>query len=115
MNQIKQKRISNDINKALCEIILEESRDSVLKNITITGCEVTNDLSFCKVFFTSLSDCDTKKLEKELNDTTSDYLRKMLASKVELRHTPKLIFKYDNSIAYGNKIEKIIQEIHERD
>ena len=55
MNNIKQKRISSDINKALCEIILEESRDSVLKNITITGCEVTNDLSFCKVFFTFFS------------------------------------------------------------
>ena len=39
MNLVKQKRISSNIQKALCEIILEESHDSVLKNITITACE----------------------------------------------------------------------------
>ena len=68
MNQVKQKRISSNIQKALCEIILEESRDSILKAITITACEVTNDLSFCKVYFTSLEQDDHKNLEKELEE-----------------------------------------------
>ena len=113
MNNIKQKRISSDINKALCEIILEESRDSVIKNISITGCEVTNDLSFCKVYFTSFEDKPKKELERELNDDTSGYLRTKLASKVALRHTPKLVFKFDESIEYGNNIEHIIAKLHE--
>lgn len=113
MNNIKQKRIANSINKCLCEIILEEAKDSLLKEITITGCDVTNDLSFCKVYFTSLNDSDTKKLEKELNDNTANYLRGKLSGEIELRHTPKLVFKYDTSIAYGENIEKIINKIHE--
>lgn len=115
MNLVKQKRISSNIQKALGEIILEESHDSILKNITITACEVTNDLSFCKVFFTSLNDADTKSLERELNDDTAKYLRGKLASKIEIRNTPKLIFKYDNSIAYGNNIEKILARIKEEE
>lgn len=49
MNLVKQKRISSNIQKALCEIILEESHDSILKNITITACEVTNDLSLIHI------------------------------------------------------------------
>lgn len=113
MNNVKQKRISNNINKTLCEIILEEARDSLLKQITITGCDVTNDLSFCKVYFTSLNDENTKMLEKELNDSTASYLRAKLSEKIELRHTPKLVFKYDNSIAYGDNIERIINKLHE--
>ena len=107
MNQVKQKRISSNIQKALCEIILEESRDSILKAITITACEVTNDLSFCKVYFTSL--------EKELNDSTAKYLRGRLSSKIEIRNTPELIFKYDESIEYGNNIEKILANIHKEE
>lgn len=115
MNLVKQKRISSNIQKALCEIILEESRDSILKAITITACEVTNDLSFCKVYFTSLEQDDHKILEKELNDSTAKYLRGRLASKIEIRNTPELIFKYDESIEYGNNIEKILANIHKEE
>jgi len=115
MKDIKQKRISSNIYKALNEIILEETRDELLSKITLTGCEVTNDLSFCKVYFTSLIDNDTASLEKELNDNTAKYLRGRLANKIEIRNTPMLIFKYDKSIEYGNNIESIIKRIHEED
>jgi ribosome-binding factor A len=113
MNTIKQKRISADINRCLCQIINKESKDELLKDITITGCDVTNDLSFCYVYFTALDDSNTKLLEKELNDDTSSFLRTELSKKIDLRHTPKLVFKYDNSIKYGDNIERIIKEIHE--
>lgn len=115
MNQIKLKKIGSQIANELSTICLLEAKDSLLKRITITGCEVTNDLSFAKVFFTSLENTDTKILEKELNDSTSGYLRSQLADRIDLRHTPKIIFKYDDSVAYGNKIENIIKEIHEKE
>lgn len=112
MNSIKQGRISSEIQKALMEIIFNNAKDSILKDITITCCEVTNDLSFCKVYFTSLSEVNHKDIEKELNDETAKYLRKELAKLINLRNTPELVFKYDESISYGEKIERIINEIH---
>lgn len=115
MNNIKVRKISAEIQKSLMEIIFDDAKDELLKSITITSCEVTNDLSFCKVYFTTLLDEDHKKLEKELNDDTAKYLRMELANKIELRITPELLFKYDDSIAYGNNIEKIIAKIHEED
>ena len=115
MNTIKLKKIGSQIIAELSTICLLEAGDSLLKTITITGCEVTNDLSFAKVFFTSLENTDTKLLERELNDSTAGYLRSKIADRIELRHIPKLIFKYDDSVAYGNKIENIIKEIHEKE
>ena len=91
---------------------MEEARDSLLKTITITGSEVSADLSSAKVYFTSLSDMSHKDLEKEMEEASS-YIRKLVAEKMDLRNTPKLKFVYDESIAYGNKIEKIIKEFHE--
>jgi ribosome-binding factor A len=113
MNSIKQKKISSQIQQCLMEIIFNDAKDELLKSITITACEVTNDLSFCRVYFTSLLNEDHQKLEKALNDDTSVYLRSKLANTIDLRITPELIFKYDDSIAYGNNIEKIIEKIHE--
>lgn len=115
MNQIKVKRIASDIQHNLSIICSIEARDELLKTITITGVEVTNDLSLARVYFTSTKEEDHKRIEKDLNDETASYLRTELASKIDVRHTPKIRFIYDNSIEYGNNIEQKIKEIHEKE
>lgn len=112
MNQIKVKRIASKISRELSDICANEAHDSLLNAITITGVEVTNDLGYAKVYFTSPNVTDTKKLERELNDDTAGYLRTKIANRIEIRHTPKIVFHFDNSVAYGNNIEKIITNIH---
>lgn len=115
MNQIKLKRIGSEISQELSNICANEARDNLLNNITITGVEVTNDLSLARVYFTTLLDKDKKELLKELNDNTASYLRTKLADRLNIRYTPKIKFIYDNSVEYGNNIEKIINTIHEND
>ena len=111
MNQIKLKKIGSEINRAISDILANEARDSILKTITVTGVNVSNDLSYAKVYFTSLSDIDSKGLEKELAEAAG-YIRKNLSERINIRHTPMLTFIYDESIKYGKKIENIIKEIH---
>jgi len=105
-------KIQSDMVRAISEIIFTEARDEFLKTITITACKVSNDLSYAKVYFTSISDMDKKTLVKEVNEA-SGFIRTLVAECLDLRHTPELEFLYDDSIEYGNKIEKIIKEIHE--
>ncbi len=108
---IKTKRISSEMVKVISNILMEEARDEILKTITITACEVTNDLSYAKVYFTSLSNMDHKALEKELEEASS-FIRLNVSEKMNLRNTPKLKFIYDDSISYGEKIEKKLKEIN---
>lgn len=110
MNQIKLKRIESELNKTIGEILLEESTDELMKSITITGSEISADLSFAKVYFTSMRELEHKKLEQEMNEA-SDFIRKFVAEKMDMRQTPKLRFVYDESIEYGSRIEKILEEI----
>ena len=112
MANYKIQRLAADISQEISNIIANEANDSLLKTITITGCEVTNDLSFAKVYFTSLSDLTAEQLEKELKEAAS-YVRGELSKRIDVRHTPSLRFIFDKSIEYGNKIEKILEEIHE--
>lgn len=106
---LKIDRISSSFMKEISEIILEEVKDTSVKSITITDCQVTNDLSYAKVYFTSYKDkADVlKRLEK-----ASGFIRTKLAERVNLRHTPKLIFVFDESIEYAKKIEKIIDDMN---
>jgi len=114
LNQIKLKRIESELVRTISEILLEESTDDLLKTMTITASEISADLSFAKVYFTSMSEMSHKDLEREMNEA-SDFIRKFVAEKMDLRQTPKLRFVYDESIEYGSRIEKILEEIQEKD
>ena len=107
-------RIASDISRNISEIIANDSRDTLLKTITITGCNVASDLSSAKIYFTSLSDLTKEELEKEMAEA-APYIRSELSQRVDIRHTPALRFIYDESIEYGNRIEKIIESIHKED
>ena len=48
MSSLKGERVSSDMQRELCNILLLEAKDEDFKNVTITDVEVTNDLSFAK-------------------------------------------------------------------
>lgn len=107
----KIERIESDIIKYLSNILLTETRDELLKTITLTEVEVNKDLSIAKVYFTSISELTHKEVEKEMNEA-SPFLRGKLAKVLEVRNIPELIFIYDETIEYATKIERIINKIH---
>ncbi len=108
----KIERIASDIIKYLGNIMYTETDDELLKSVTLTAVDVTKDLSYAKVYFTSISELNHKDLEKELNEA-APFLRGKLAKVLEVRNIPELKFIYDESIEYANKIEGIINKIHE--
>lgn len=111
MNNHKVDRIASDIIKYLSNIIYTETRDDLLKSITLTDIKLSKDLSYAKIFFTSILDMPKEDIEKEVNEA-APYLRGCLAKVIEIRNIPELKFVYDETIAYATKIEKIIDEIN---
>lgn len=109
---IKIDRIGNNLIKEISYILMNEVKDEDIKFVTITACKVTNDLSFAKVYFTVLDD-DKKDSTMEALINASKFIRKELASRVDMRHIPELHFIYDESIAYGKSIESIIDKLNE--
>ena len=110
---VKIERLNNLFLSELSSIIFKEIKNPIIKTVTLTAVEITNDLSFAKVYFTCMNE-DKDKVLAEL-DEAKGFLRTKLANTIDIRHTPELVFEYDNSIEYGMNIEKIIQEIHKKD
>lgn len=110
----KIERIESDIIKYLSNILLTETRDELMKTITLTEVEVNKDLSIAKVYFTSISELTHREIEKEMNEA-SPFLRGRLAKVLEIRNIPELKFIYDDTIEYATKIERIINKIHTED
>ena len=92
---------------------MNEIKDEDIRFVTVTGVDITSDLSFAKVYVTVLDEAKKKETLEALNGA-SHFIRGKLSERVEIRHTPELKFIYDSSIDYGNHIEDIIEKIHEK-
>ncbi|MNN18754.1 Ribosome-binding factor A [compost metagenome] len=77
----------------------------------MTGVDVTNDLSQAKIYLSVFGDEEAKKDSLKGLEKANGFLRTELGKRIRLRHTPELIFKIDESIAYGSRIEKLLGDI----
>lgn len=109
---IKIERINHMIMEEVSKILMLEVKDERFKFVTVTDCDTSNDLSYCKVYVTVLEQEKRDETLKALNNASS-FIRGELAKRIEIRHIPELKFIYDESVSYGEKIDKIIDEINE--
>lgn len=100
----------------LREIAVVVNKDRKIEDqmyFNITDVKISRDYSFATIYYTILSDKqeDLTKAEEILTQINKD-VRKEVAQKIKkIRRMPALKFVFDESLAYGNKIEKILEEI----
>lgn len=111
---VKIERLNSIFVKEISYILSTEVKDEDIKFVTITDCEITNDLSYAKVYFTVLDSLKKDETIKAL-DRAKSFIRGKLSERVEIRHTPELKFIFDESIEYGNRIEKKIEQLHKEE
>lgn len=109
---VKIEKLESTFVREISYILMQEVKDEDIRFVTITDCDITNDLSFAKVYFTVLDEAKKESTIKALNRAKA-FIRGELSKRVEVRHTPELTFVFDESIEYGNHIEDIIEKINE--
>lgn len=108
-------RVGEQIKKELSVLIQTEMKDPRIGFITVTGVDVTNDLSQAKIYLSVLGDEEQKTNSLKGLEKAKGFLRSELGKRVMLRHTPELIFKFDESISYGSHIEKLLGDLSQED
>ena len=106
---VKLDRLNTAFVESISEIIHNDIKDENINFVTITDARITNDLSYAKIYFTTMDD-DKKKVASALNKA-SGFIRSELCNTVKIRKMPEHNFVYDESIDYGKKIEDIIERI----
>ena len=109
---LKQERVSDALIEQISYILEYEVKNQDIKFVTITNVKVTNDLSQAKVYFTVL-DMDKLEETKKALKSAAGFIRHELRERIDIRQIPNLEFIYDESIEYGNKIEKIIEDLNQ--
>lgn len=105
-------RTTEDIKRELTAIFRE------LKDPRVTSCflsivrvEVTNDLSYCKVYISALEGLDKAKEAAKGLRSAAGFIRRELGLRLRLRHVPELIFTLTDSIEYSAEISRILHSL----
>ncbi|MDD2681338.1 MAG: 30S ribosome-binding factor RbfA [Bacilli bacterium] len=103
--------MENTIHREISRILFEEVKDERLKYVTITTVRLTTDLSYATIYYRVIGNEEQISSTKENIQEAKGFIRKMLSGVLKVKRVPDLIFKYDESIEYGERIDKIIEDI----
>lgn len=109
----RAQRIAEQIRHELAMVLMRESKDPRIHDVTLTAVEVTPDLEQAKVWFTLLRG-DPAEATRALNHAAG-YLRSELAHRLRLRNMPRLSFKFDESVERGARLSRLIDQAVEGD
>lgn len=111
-NSIKNTRINGEVQRELSNIIRGEIKDPRINPLTsVVAVEVAPDLKTCKAYISVLGDEESQAKTLAGLKSAEGFIRSKLAKTVNLRNTPEIRFVLDQSIEYGVKMSKMIDEV----
>lgn len=111
----RSRRVAEQIQRVLSELIRRELRDPRLGSVTIVDVQVSQDLSHAKVFYSILGGDQRPEQTREIMAEGARLLRGPLGRALSLRHAPQLTFVADELIAYGTQLTTAINEAVKND
>lgn len=106
---IRQERIANVIQKEVSEMIEFQIKDEKLGFVTVSGVNMSNDYSFCKVYVSFLNKGEGTQLE--ILNKYAKRFRAQLGKKLQIRKIPEISFEIDPSFKDGQKIDSILEDL----
>lgn len=116
MEYKRSDRVADLLHREIAELVFRRLKDPRVANITISGVQLSGDLRNARVFFCIMGrDADEATRNNALRglDNAKGFMRLELGRRLSLRYVPLLEFEYDTSFEYGDKMERLLKELHE--
>jgi ribosome-binding factor A len=109
MAQPRTQRIESEIQRVLSALVAREVKDPRVGNVTITQVSVAADMGSAKVFFTPFASSNPSEQVREGLTRAAGFLRGEIGRRLGLRHTPRLEFVVDDSVAEAAHLTSLIE------
>ena len=109
----RSQRVSDLLRQEIADIIMKRIKDPRLGFVTVTGVDITDDLKIARVFISCLKE-DEQETTLEILTSAKNFVRSEVAKRVRMKVIPTIEFRFDESLGYGDRIEKLLKEIKEK-
>ncbi|HIU64476.1 MAG TPA: 30S ribosome-binding factor RbfA [Candidatus Avacidaminococcus intestinavium] len=111
MARLRVEKLQEVIKQEISKILLKDIKDPRIKFVSVTGVELTDDLSFAKVYV-SFYGAENEKEEVWLSlNKALGFIRSEIAKRIRLRVAPSLVFVKDTSLEYSAHIQTLLNKI----
>ena len=111
----RNERLNGEFQKEIYEIISRRLKNPLVTEMfSILRVDCSRDLSYAKVFVSVYSkDENKKKITFDAIKADAKKIRFELAKVIRARTVPELNFVLDDSMEYGDKMDKLLKSISE--
>ncbi|MCL2418107.1 MAG: 30S ribosome-binding factor RbfA [Conexibacteraceae bacterium] len=102
------RRVDEAMREVLGDVIAKELQDPRVGFVTVTGVKTSPDLRHARVYVSVLGDEQTRTASLEGLQSAHGFLQGRVSDALRLKHTPALVFDYDESVDRGMRISQLI-------
>lgn len=113
--RVKTERYASMLLKEINDILYSEIRDLDIVGTTATFVKLSDDLSFARIYCTVFDTTKKDKAIKDLNNAKGFIKNMLCKKKLPLRKMPDIDFVYDESLSYGEEMDKLIDETNKNE
>ena len=108
-------RLALQVQHEVSLMIARDMKDRRIGFVTVTGVELSPDLRHARIFVSLMGSESAKKEGLEALNHAAGWIRHELGQRVRMKFLPDIVFLPDTSQDYGERIDKLIDEIREHE
>lgn len=108
-------RVADLLQQEIADLLLRRIKDPRVSSVTITGVKVSADLQHACVFYCLTGGAGAKGKDAAAVGLVkaTGFVRQELGKRLHMKHLPQIEFRYDESLDYGDKIDRLLREIQQ--
>jgi ribosome-binding factor A len=115
-SKARVERVGQEIQAAIAEVLSRGLiRDPRIGFITLTGVKVSADLRVAQVFYSMIGTEEQRQATQEGLEAAKGFVRREVTSRMKLRVSPEVFFTFDDSLNEGDKIDRLLREVKQKE
>ncbi len=106
----RMRRVNEAVREVLSVAITNGLKDPRVGFVTVTAVDTSPDLRYAHVYVSVLGDDRERDESLAGLESSHGYLQSRVAAELRLKRTPQLDFRYDESVARGERIQRLLQD-----
>ncbi|MDY6303380.1 MAG: 30S ribosome-binding factor RbfA [Succiniclasticum sp.] len=113
MARVRVEKVQEQIQHEISNMLLRDIKDPRIQAVTVTGVELTDDMSQAKVFVSLYGSAEKQQEAWNALNRAKGFLRTEIAKRIRLRFAPEILLEKDTSLEYGAHIDNLLRQIKE--
>ena len=94
-------------------MLTRNTKDPRIGFVTVTGVDLSPDLRHAKIYVSAMGTDRQKKESLAALEHATGWIRHELGQRVRMKFLPEIVFRTDSSLDYGEKIDRLLEEIRQ--